>query len=305
MEIKLIENLSNDEYHNGDKYKEYWSSSNIKNYLTSPKEAYYQKFIAASKSSDAFTFGNQFHDFMSSKHIKGQPFPWNIFQEPVNTSTGEPYGKTTKVYKDYLSKIENPISSNDMELITDIWDMMKRSGYCWFIKKEVLSKGLAEPSMLIDGLHKYKYRTDVVTDKYIFDYKTVDKRSWNLRALSYRITDFAYDISAAMYQYFEHRRTGIWKPFLIIWIMKEPPFDILITDISEYCYEKIGDNEAMANSGANVFLKLKDQHEACEASKNWPGISNQFDEFAGVRIPKLSPLFDRGYSEFEIETNEF
>ena len=106
-----------------------------------------------------------------------------------------------------------------------------------------------------------------------------------------------------MYQYFEHKRTGIWKPFYIIWIMKDPPFDILISDISQYCFEPYGkDNEVIVNSGANVFLKLKDQHEACQAVEHWPGLANQFDEWNGLRIPKFSPRYDRGYDEFELET---
>jgi hypothetical protein len=117
--------------------------------------------------------------------------------------------------------------------------------------------------------------------------------------------DFAYDISAAMYQYFEHQRTGVWKPFLIVWIMKEPPYDILISDISQYCFESIGDGEVLANNGAMVFKKLKDQHELCQLTNNWPGLANQFDDFYGTRIPKFSPKFARDYNNYEIETNNF
>ena len=297
MEIKLIENMPNDDYH----ATEHWSSSNIKKYLETPKEAYYQKYVAENKQSDAMQFGTQLHDFLVSKHYKGMPFQWNIFEEPINKTTGEAYGKSTKAYQEALSQVKNPISANDMESIHDIWDMMKRSGYGWYIQKQILSQGLSEPSFFVDGIHKYKYRPDNLTDKYIFDYKTVSKNYWDIQKLNYRIKELGYDISAAMYQYFEHQRTGIWKPCLIVWIMKDPPYDILISDISQYCFENIGDGEVIANSGANVFLKLKDQHELCELSQNWPGIANQFDEFAGVRIPTFSPKFERGYEQFEIE----
>lgn len=303
--IKLIENLSNDEYHNGKEYKDYWSSSNLKEYLNSPKEAYYQKYLAPHNESDALMFGNQLHDFLASKHFKGQPFEWNIFEPPVNPSTKEYYGKSTKAYADAYSKIENPISANDMQTIYDIWSMMLNSDYSWFIQKEILKKGLSEPSMLVDGLHKYKYRPDVVTDKYIIDYKTINKAYWDDNKLNYRIIDFAYDISAAMYQYFEHQRTGIWKPFLIVWIMKEPPYDILISDISQYCYEDIGGGDIVINSGANVFQKLKDQHEACQMANSWPGLANQFDAYNGIRIPKFSPRYERYFEFFEVETETF
>ena len=300
MEIKLIENMPNDDYH----ATEHWSSSNLKKYLETPKEAYYQKYVAENKQSDAMQFGTQLHDFLASKHYKGMPFQWNIFEEPINKTTGEAYGKSTKAYQEALSHVKNPISTNIMESIIDIWDMILHSDYAWFIQKEILSKGLSEPSIFIDGLHKYKVRLDNVNDRFIFDYKSIDKRNWSASKLQSRIIEFGYDISAAMYQYFEHQRTGIWKPFLIIWIMKEPPYDILISDISQYCFENIGDGEVIANSGANVFLKLKDQHELCEVSQNWPGIANQFDEFAGVRIPTFSPKFERGYEQFEIENND-
>ena len=305
MEIKLIENLSNDEYHNGEEFKDYWSSSNIKEYLNSPREAYYQKFVAEHENKDAFMFGSQLHDFLASKHFKGQPFSWNVFEPPINPSTKNPYGKDSDKYKAALSQIQNPISCEDMESIYDIWDMILKSDYAWFVQKELLCSGLSEPSIFIDGLHKYKIRLDIVNDKYIFDYKSIDKRNWSASKLQSRIIGYGYDISGSMYQYFEHQRTGIWKPFIIIWIMKEPPYDILISDISQYCFENIGNGEVVINSGANVFMKLKDQHEACQMANNWPGLANQFDAYNGIRIPKFSPLFERGYDMFEIDIDNF
>ena len=95
MEIKQIDNLSNEIYHNGDQYKDYWSSSNLKEYLKTPREAIYQKTKAPKKQSDAFTFGNQLHDWLASKHFKGQPFEWNIFEHPVNMKTGSVF--STKI----------------------------------------------------------------------------------------------------------------------------------------------------------------------------------------------------------------
>lgn len=304
MKIKQVNNLSNDEYHGSEKYKEFWSSSNIKEYLKTPREARYQKYFAPPKNTDAFTFGNQLHDFLASKHFRGQPFDWNIFEPPINLKTGVSYGKTTKAYLQELDQIENPITASDMELVQDIWNMIKSSKYAWFFEQQILSKGIAEPSFFVEGLHKYKYRPDVVTDRFIFDYKSIGKKYWKAEKLNYRILEFEYDISAAMYQYFEHERTGIWKPFYIIWLMKDAPFDILISDISQYCFEPTGDNEVIVHSGANVFFKLKDQHEACQISNNWPGLANQFDSYNGLRLANFAPRYDRGFDEFEIEIDE-
>lgn len=306
MKIKQIDNLDNEIYHNSDEYNEYWSSSNIKEYLKTPREAYYQKNVAEHKDSEAFAFGNQLHDFLASKHVKGQPFEYNIFEPPVNPSTGNYYGKESQKYKAALSYIKNPISADDMEIINDIWSMIRSSGYAWFFEKEILGKGIAEPSFFIEsGVHKYKYRPDVVTDKYLFDYKTITKKNgfksnWNEQALSNRVKDFGYDISAAMYQYFEYERTGIWKPFIIIWIMKDPPYDVLIHDISYCCYEPY-DGKAIVYSGANIFTKLKDQHELCQVANYWPGLANKFDKFRGIRLAEFTPRFENSFDEFEIE----
>jgi len=308
MKIKQVNNLSNEEYHNSEKYHDYWSSSNLKKYLETPREAYYQKFIAEKKEqSDALIFGNQLHDFLASKHFRGQPFEYNVFEPTPNPKTGKPYGKTANAYLQQLEQIKNPITSNDFEVISDIWAMIKHSDYGWFFEQQILSKGIAEPSFFIElGIHKYKYRPDVVTDKYIFDYKTIAKKTgfksnWNEQKLKYRISDLEYDISAAMYQYFEHERTGIWKPFIIIWIMKDPPYDVLISDISQYCFEPIGNGETVVNSAANVFLSLKDQHELCQVSENWPGLANQFNKFRGVRIAEFAPRFENYFEQFEID----
>ena len=302
MIIKQINNLSNEIYHNSTEHKDYWSSSNLKEYPNTPREAYYQKYVAPSKTSHAMDLGSCMHDFLASKHVKGQPFGWNVFEPPINHTTGKYYGVESQKYKDAVLSVIDPISADDMELINDIWQIIIHSDYRWFFEQEILSKGIAEASFFVDGLHKYKYRPDVVTDKFIFDYKTITKKYWNVQGLKYQIEDRGYDISASFYQYFEHQRTGIWKPFYIIWLMKDPPFDILISDISEYCFEP-NNGEPIVNSGAMVFKKLKDQHEACQLTGHYPGLANQFDAWNGLRVPKFSPRYDRGFNEFELEND--
>lgn len=300
MEIKQIDNLSNESYHNGEEYKDYWSSSNIKVYPKSPKEAHFQKFDAKKKESNAMDFGSCSHDLLASKHIKGQPFKWNVFEPPLNPSTKSPYGKDTKKYKESLIHIENPISADDMELINDLWTMIRNSGYSWFFEQEILSKGIAEPSFFIEsGLHKYKTRLDVLTNRYIFDYKFLCKNDFH-RNLSYVIKKYGYHISAAMYQYFEYQRTGIWKPFRIIWIMKEPPFDILMDDISMLCYE-VSNGHLIKNEGAMMFEALMDQHEACEITKQWPGLANKYPKIDGIRLAQSTSGYQDIFNEFEIE----
>jgi hypothetical protein len=302
MKIEQINSLSNDEYHKGEKYIDYWSSSNLKHYLRTPREAIFQKYHAEKKQSDALDFGTLLHDYLESKHVTGKPFDYKVFTPPTNPKTGEAYGKSTKAYQSALSEIENPILEKDMKIIEDIWKMIKQSHYRWYFEKVILKNGIAEPSFFVEaGVHKYKYRADVLTDKVIFDYKTTTKTNWTIDKMNWVIRDYGYDISAAMYQYYEYERTGIWKPFHIIWIMKEPPYDILIQDISSFCYESFNGAEPIVNSGALTFQKLKEQHELCQVSNQWPGIANQFQKYAGIRIAETSPRFERGFDEFEID----
>lgn len=309
MEITQINNLPNDVYHNSDEYKEYWSSSNLKYYYSdTPKEAYFQKFVAEkNEQSDALTFGSALHDFLASKHINGQPFTYNEFEPPINQTTGKPYGKGTKAYDTELSQIVNPISSDNMQTINDIWQMLKTHEDAWYIFEKILRQGIAEPSFFVNGIHKYKYRPDVLTDELIADWKSISKNYWSIHGLKSRLFGLGYHISAAMYQYFEHMRTGIWKPFIIVWLMKEPPYDLLIDDISRFAFELIGDNQVIPNAGAKIFLAIKDQHEACQAANYWPGISAQFNLVGGVRMADyLASSYQEGsFSEFDVETNKF
>lgn len=311
MEIKQIKNLDNNVYHNSEEYSEHWSSSNIKKYLETPKEAYYQKYTKEQgKQAEALVFGNQLHDLLASKHVNGQLFEYNTFEPPINPKTGKYYGKETKAYQMELDQIINPISADTMQLIDDIWFMIKGSDCAWYIFEKILKQGVAEPSFFVEslkGFHKYKYRPDVLTDTAIYDWKSVAKNYWSEKALKYRVTDLGYDISAAMYQFFEHQRTGVWKPFIIIWIMKDPPFDILIDDISKFAYEPIGNNEVIAHSGAIAFNKLKDQHELCQTMGKWPGLANQYDRFGGVRMADYLPssFQERNYNQFDVDVDKF
>jgi len=309
MKIKEVKNLSNEEYHNGTVQKEYWSSSNVKPYIISPREAYYQKNKAKKKSSDAMDFGTKLHDFLASKHVKGIPFEYNVFEPPINPKTNEPYGKTTKAYSSALSGIVNPISADDYEVITDIWEMIQKSD-SWYIIEDILRNGTPELSVFLedeeeveldeDGniIPKYKVRYDAVTESEIYDWKTTTKAYWNERAMKSQIVKLGYDISAAMYQWAEHQRTGIWKDFYIVWILKEEPYDVLVSYISEFAYTPTNNGkECIKCSGAIAFEMLKEQHEACMAANSWKGLSAAYEG----GIANFEPNFDRNITEFETE----
>ncbi|RLD69222.1 MAG: hypothetical protein DRI95_00590 [Bacteroidetes bacterium] len=287
MKFKTINNLDNEIYHNSEKYKEYWSSSNIKNYKVSPKEAYYQKFIAENKQTDAMRVGTLIHDFLEGKHFHGNSFDYNLFDAPVNENTGKPYGSGTKKYKDALFGIEKPIIESELKMCNDIYAEMINGNYAGYVT-DFLTDGTPEQSIFIEtdsGL-KYKIRPDILTDTHIFDYKSVAKNDWNLKSLHYKIFKLGYHISASMYQYFEFKRTGILKPFILVWILKEQPYDILIQDISSYTYEVIG-GSLIRHEGARMFEKYLQLHENCMSNESFKGISNGIEKNKqGYKIAK-------------------
>lgn len=307
MKIEVIENLSNEAYHNGEKWKPFWSSSNIKNYLISPKEAHYQKFEAENKTSDAMTFGSQMHDLFASKCTNAIPFEWNVFEPPVNEKTGNPYGKETLKYKAALEQIENPISADDYEKINELWEAVENCE-TYYLIEEALTHGTPELSVFADdenGL-KLKARYDLVTDEIkgsifsnsIIDYKTIAGKDFTARGFNFQIAKFKYDISIAMYQYIEFLRTGIWKRFYIVWLKKDAPYDVVIDDVTEYGYIPTnGGTSCLAGSGGEVFDKLLIQHKQCLSTGNYPGLSAQFEG----GICKSSPRYAREFNIFETE----
>jgi hypothetical protein len=304
MKITVIENLANDEYHNGKDYAAFWSSSNLKNYLKTPKEAKFQK-LEKSEPSAAMIWGTIVHDFMFSKHKKGQSFDYA--DAPINPQTREAFGMTSEKYKEAKKLYRNLISQEKRENLAGVWDCLITSNDAGFFK-EILTNGTPECSYFFeDGEFLYKTRHDVTLDNIIVDYKTLTKKEWSILGMSRRVANFQYDFSAAMYQYFEFKRTGIWKPFYLIWLMVEPPFDYLVMDISEFCYEYQNDF-LVKNVGAINFEKSIKIHENCMFINNFPGITAQIPlNEDGYRIAKIKPAawYVGDTREFEVNENEF
>ena len=308
VEIKGIIDIPNEEYHNSAEFAEYWSSSNLKIYVSgTPKEAEFQKENKEKKEpSAAMVWGTTIHDFLESKHKHGKPF--NYGDAPINDTKGKAYGNTTKKYLDAKELHGNLISVEEKIHLQNIWQMLTTCEDARFFQ-EILTTGVPECSYFIEtesGL-KYKTRHDVTLPKSIIDYKTLNKKDRNYSGMIRRIINLHYDFSAAMYQYFEHKRTGLWKPFILVWLMPEPPYDYLLMDISRFCYQVISD-VLVKNSGAILFESVLKQHENCMSSNSFPGINAQIEKNKeGFRIaePIPSNWYTGEYQAFEISENDF
>ena len=303
MKIVEIKNMDNEVYHNSDKYKQFWSSSNIKNYSKTPKEAYYQKFYTGNSQSASMRDGTLIHDFLYSKHINGDKFPYNLFMPPINERTGNYYGTSSDKYKTALKHVLNPITGKELKMVNDVWDMIKFSEYS-LLFKDLLQNSIPECSFFVEldsGL-KYKYRPDILADNCIYDYKKIAKKDFNYVGMKRAIANYGYDISASFYQKFEFLRTGTWKPFKIFWITAEPAFDILLMDITSYGYELIN-GTLRINPAAQMLENLLKQHENCMSASNWPGMANRYENIEGYRtaIAEPSNYYNSDYEHFKID----
>jgi len=306
IKVRVVENLSNDAYHNGDEWRDYWSSSNLKVLKDqSPRIAKYKKKNAKNEPTPAMVFGTQVHDFLASKHRNGQKFDYQIFNMPLKND-GSEYAspRASKAYKALVAKIENPMDSEQFEIIKDIWDMILDSAYRYKFESYLLVSGAVELSVFVhfNGF-KYKSRYDLTANE-IYDYKTINQANFTERGRVAQMNSFGYAISAAMYQWIEFLRTGMWKKFILIWIMKEAPYDVLFVDISAHCYLPIEDGKDMVKGpDAILFEKIKDQYEACVTADCYPGESARYDG----DIQESSPShWDTGeYLEYEIAENQF
>lgn len=306
--MDTIYNLSNEEYHRGERFKEYLSSTQIKDYLISPKFAKYkrehpQQFEI---SMEAREKGSLYHNCMESivetGDIKAFIDSVFVFDPPINKKTGKPYGYDTQAYEQALAEAmaDNPgkelVSQSDVDLVKSMVNELLYG--CRQTSKDVrqiIKWGKAEVSHFVEyeGC-KFKYRPDVETKKKIVDWKTVSADDLHEDTIRKIITKFNYDISAAFYQFFENVRTGEWKEFYWVFQQKSPPFDAVLVSASQFAY-RVEDGVVLMGNGAQRFRALLDQHIWCEKSSEFDGAQIFIQpQFMGRRIMEPKPSsFDR------------
>jgi len=308
-----IYNLSNEDYHTGYPYREYLSSTSIKDYLISPKYARFKKenpelFEISKEASEK---GSLYHSCLESIVNTGSTEKFEnsvfIFNPPVNEKTGKPYGYDTKVYQEALwyEQDRNPgkqlVSQSDLDLVHTMINELLH--YCRQTSKDIrklIKWGKAEVSHFIEyeGC-KFKYRPDLETDKKIVDWKTVSADDLHEDTINKIILKFKYDISAAFYQFFEHERTGIWKDFYWVFQQKQPPYDAVLVSAENYGYFFDGEIVKMG-AGAHKFITLLNQHIYCCQNDDFDGAQVFIQpEFLKRRIMKPTPP---GYETMKLIT---
>lgn len=303
----IVYGLSNEQYHRGEEESRYLSSSQLKWYLKSPRQAKFMLDNPQEEKSDALRFGSLFHDLMAcladanGMWMQGCE-EWEkglaIFEPPFNSKTGAPYGNTTKTYTEFY---ENFLKANANKQIIGVAEedliyqmgnsLLNRSGSTSEQVRKLLKWGKPEVSHFIEYKGcKFKWRPDLETRKKIIDWKTVATDDLSEENINRIILRYDYHISAPFYQFFSHEQSGVWKQFILVFVSKIPPHDCVMVDMSNYGYRYYPDVDIVAQGpGAMEFKKLLDLHIKCENEQHWPGAEQSIPDNNGVRIMEIQP----------------
>lgn len=313
----VIYNLSNEEYHRSPPYNDYLSSTQLKAYAKSPKFA---KFMLDNpqEETDAMRFGSLFHDLMAShaahygddmKIVSEWMHGIAVFEPPVNEKTGQPYGVTTKAYKEaydkFLQENEGKIlaTREEADLAFNMSNILIQGSGCTQKQVRKLLKWAKDVEVSYfyeteDGI-KLKVRPDLLTRDKIIDWKTCSLDALDEESIARQIIKYRYDVSLSMYQYVLHEITGKWyKPYLVF-VTKSEPYDAMIADISEWCYRYEPEIDFTSiGVGAMEFKRLLDLHTQCVKNNEWPGAESVLpEESNAIMKPEVPYYFGKKYFE--------
>lgn len=316
----IIYGLSNEQYHHGEEERQYLSSSLLKKYLISPKAAKFALDNPTEEKSDALRFGSLFHDLMacSAEHYDNGTAAiaeWlrgiAVFTPPKNEKTGQPYGTTTKAYKEAYEAF---LQANECKTIAsqDEVDTVLKMNQSLLIDCGATSEQVCkllkwakatEVSYFYeteDGI-KLKVRPDLLTRDKLVDWKTCSLDSLDEESIARQIIRYRYDVSLAMYRWVLHEIEGKWYTPILVFVQKQPPFDSIMCDISEWCYSYDKDEDYVKPGiGALEFKRLLDLHTECTKNNSWPGAESDIDTDEKVKIMKPTVPYWFGMKYFEI-----
>jgi hypothetical protein len=303
-----IYNLPNEEYHRGELYKDYLSSTQLKHYLVSPKFAKwcFDNPDESKINPESAEIGSLFHSAMESMANTGDLAQFRnelfVFDPPINMKTGQPYGSGTKAYQIALEFAKSqhtgkfPTSQAKIELIEKmVNELLHNCGETSKQVRQVLKWGTAEISHFCEyeGA-KFKFRPDLETKSKIIDWKTLAIDDLHEDTIAKAIIKFGYDISAAFYQFFCHEITGKWKSFYWVMQQKQPPYDAVMVCADNWGFS-LNDEIVEMGCGALKFSKLLEQHIYCTQHGKFPGAEVMIQPgFRGRRIMTAeTPSFEK------------
>lgn len=316
----IIRGLSNSDYHNGEYYRDFLSSSQLKAYAKSPK---YARFLLDNpqEQTESMRFGSLFHDLMANIADSNGAYAeglnsWlagtAIYTAPVNPKTGLPYGSATKAYTEHYEAFCNMnaqrtiLTKEDILNVSTMADrLINHCGATSLQVRKLLKWGEPEVSFFItseDGI-KLKCRPDLLTGSKIIDWKTTALDDLTEESINRAILRYGYHISAAMYQYIVHEVTGKWMSFYLVFVQKNAPYDCIMVDMRYYGYQYEEETDiVIPGVGAMEFKRLLDLHSKCVRNNEWPG-AEIFISGDKYKIMEIQP--PRYYANKWLETTEY
>ena len=256
----FIVDIPADEYHQAARDAKFLSSHLLGDFIACP-QLYHKKMTGEIEPGDsaAYAIGRAVHTLILEGRAKFDE-EYLISSGPVNPKTQEPFGKTTKVYKEWLAAQKRPIiSSEDFGWMTKL----QQSVWCHPLANALLDKGRPEGTVRTSMQGEpCQIRMDWFNPCYegkptIVDLKTVaDISSFDRDALRYN-----YDGQLGFYrEVFREASDGIAPDVFIIAIEKREPYRCGVWHLTP----ELLDQAAIKNSRAIERLR------ECRRTNTWP-----------------------------------
>ena len=310
MELPMISSpygISNEDYHNGKEFKNFLSSSQLKDFLVSPKYFRYKELNPEEEGVKLhFNRGSVYHDMLAclanDGNIEGFRDYWAEFKEPINEKTGKAYGPQTKAYVEAYEDARIQASGRDLCGAEDIalayamiGELIDKNSHLSKDIRFLIKVGKGEISHFCKYQGQgFKYRTDLKTSGKIVDWKSCAGKTAHPGEVHRQIIKFNYHISGAFYQFFDHLTTGEWRSFYWVFQETEPPFDFIIESADNWCFEvsrnEDGEKIGIPKIGAMIFLKILEEYLNCRETGIYHGYSSLIQPgFRGQRIHSGKP----------------
>lgn len=244
------------------------SQTALKAGLRSPKHLRHAATQAARPPSPAQILGEALH----TRVLEPERFASRLEAAPVNPRTGEAYGPTSKMYREFAENMPGSIILGREEL-ADVEAMAASIMAHPQARPLIAAKGSTEVVAIWDdaetGIRLKGRRDKYIPGELALDIKTTINA--HPGAFSRSINDYGYHIQEAVYaDGFE--QYGAPKEQVIIAVENEAPFD---------CVVYVIDAEAVS-IGRLEYQRLLRVEKRCREANHWPGFS---DEVESIGLP--------------------
>jgi hypothetical protein len=244
-----------EEYHAASRCGMYMSSHNLAAFRESP-ELYRRKTSGeiAESESPALALGRAAHCLiLEGRAAFDEQFL--VADGPVNPKTGEPYGKTTKAYAEWIAaQTREIVSPKDFGFIVKL----QKSVWLHDAASALLDDGVSEATVRAEYCHvPCQIRMDWFSREYgIVDLKTCDSLKW----FEGDCKRFGYVFQMAFYRAVLREATGETAPVHLIAVEKNEPFSTGVWELPG----DVLDQAEKVNEAALV------RYRKCLQTGEWP-----------------------------------